>query len=395
MDKVGQEEPALSSTGRATLSLLKKGSIWLLTTVIITTICTKYFFGEAPLGPKTSLLTRAGLYASKFLFTGWGAAFSGILLGIILAMSFTQSLIKHDILQQKRRQRGIRDPEIMEQFDNVTATFAIPKMSATNWSYDGSGDPKSEMSEAANAIAAAIIARSGGIPMKVLFSSSLPAEGKSSIALAVARCLARMRNTTLLVDADLRAPSQSRMHRHPDSPGLSNIVIGKDSRECIRLDPAMTGLTYIASGDIPLSAPPILYEANKSDVWNRLLVGRDYLVIDGPPALGLADVAILAASVDLIIFVIEVDRIKLRDLHRTIKRVIPVGKPVIAVLNKAPNTWSYGYEYSYGPSEPVEVVFGPPILECPEPAKALVVSKQVPPVMTRLASWWPLGRNRP
>ncbi len=139
--------------------------------------------------------------------------------------------------------------------------------------------------------------------VKVLvMSSSRPREGKSTVAANLAIVTSELGKKVLLVDADMRKPSQHRIWRQDPSVGLSNVLTGQVSFEeaVIELD---ANLFLLTAGVIPPN-PVALIDSSQMGVliaeWSKSF---DVVIIDTPPLTVAADATILSKQSNGLVFV--------------------------------------------------------------------------------------------
>ena len=136
-------------------------------------------------------------------------------------------------------------------------------------------------------------------------TSALPGEGKSTIALGLATALAReVGSSVLLVEADMRRPSISKMLGAPPAPGLSEWLNGALDRIPVRtVQPG--GFQLLSAGEAPLESP----ESVGSPLMEALLVSArtvyDFVLLDGPPVLAVSDTILLQDLVDGLLVVVR------------------------------------------------------------------------------------------
>lgn len=143
----------------------------------------------------------------------------------------------------------------------------------------------------------------------IMVSSALPAEGKSTMALSLARAYALTGKRTLLIDCDLRKPS---VNKH------LNLEPNHDFIDYLRQDRSSATLTSLIMRD-PLSSLTVLLGGRRSDIATDELVmsdkmGRilasarkhfDYVILDTPPVEPVVDGLYLSRHADMIVFVIK------------------------------------------------------------------------------------------
>jgi polysaccharide biosynthesis transport protein len=191
--------------------------------------------------------------------------------------------------------------------------------------------------------------------VKVLvISSSRPREGKSTVAANLAIVTSELGRRVLLVDADMRKPSQHRIWRQNPNLGLSNVLTGQSSFDdaVIELDP---NLYLLAAGVIPPN-PVALIDSSQMGVliaeWSKTF---DLVIIDAPPLTIAADATILSKQSNGLVFVCR-PGVADRDSIESCKEILhQSGQNVLGmVLNDVkldPNKHYKDYYYSTSHSE--------------------------------------------
>lgn len=181
----------------------------------------------------------------------------------------------------------------------------------------------------------------------VVISSAVPAEGKSTIALNLARATAIMGQRVLLVDADLRLPQVHERLKIPNLRGLSNVMTGDCSlEEAMQRSPIDENLTVITAGMIPPDPIQLLSSQKMQQFNQQVTQDFDIVIYDMPPLLGFADSSLLAAQTDGMIVVVGLGTTSRTDLKQALDTldVSPVSLlGVVANGIKAHTTRSYGY----------------------------------------------------
>lgn len=268
-----------------------------------------------------------------------------ILLGLIAAGAF---VVLRDQLDDT-----IRVPE------DVEAKMQMPLLGVVPTSQDESPadellDPKSPMSEAYNSLRGTLMySTPDGLPRILQVTSSQPAEGKSTSSNAIALGLARMGKSVVLIDADLRRPSEHKLHKLPNDRGLSDLLTGGHELDDTIVHEVSPNLNIITSGPIPPSPTELLSGPRFAHLLEQLSSRYDCVVIDSPPVLGLADAPVMSALADGVIFVVEASRSRSGMLKTAVRRLRAMNPVILgAVLTKfdptaASNKYSeyYGYDY--------------------------------------------------
>ena len=191
-----------------------------------------------------------------------------------------------------------------------------------------------------------------GKSCKILITSSIPNEGKSTVAINLALALAQGDNKVLLIDADMRNPVLRKyLNVETDKKtGLSSLLNG-DSKigEClIRTE---HGVDVIADGPIP----PNPAELIRSDAMNSLLKGTegyyDYIVFDTPPVGVITDAAALSALCDGVLYVVRHRFAHKAQVRNAVKKLQMVDAKILGTVltqyEVPKGAGGYGYYHKY------------------------------------------------
>lgn len=226
----------------------------------------------------------------------------------------------------------------------------LPRMPADMSAREVLDDPKSSVSEAFAALRTSMsLLSTEGSLRTVMVTSSRETEGKSTVAYGIGRSYARLGLRVLVIDSDLRRPSQHRLFGVKREIGLTNALSRqKPWREVVQ-NTGINNVDFIASGPLPPSVPELISGGSFEALLQELQAAYDLVVIDAPPVLGLADVILLGHMVNHLVYVIESGRpLRGRGLA-AIRRLRAANIRIDgAVLNKFdPKNAGYGYEYGY------------------------------------------------
>lgn len=218
--------------------------------------------------------------------------------------------------------------------------------------------PKSDFAEAIRTVRTAVVLSGLDDPHRVvLVTSSVPGEGKTTIAINLAVALGQLERV-LLVDADMRRASVGlRLGLSAEAPGLSNLVAGTATiDECIHPLEG-TNLHCLPAGLMPPNPLELLSSQRFRQTLEELEQRYDRIVLDSAPAQAVSDALVLSRLCNAVIFVIRADATPRQLAQLAIKRLRRVDAPLIgAVLNqfnndKAPRYGHYRYgrdrRYSY------------------------------------------------
>lgn len=185
----------------------------------------------------------------------------------------------------------------------------------------------------------------------LMFTSTLPSEGKSSLAANTALALTQNGKRVLLVDADLRAPStKATLGITQESVGLSEYLSGEVSK--VHFLRYQDTSLYLFAGDEANTAPSdILRREVLEKMMEPLRDMFDYVVLDTPPCEMMADAITIGAYADRVIYVIREDYAPISRICDCVQSLSESGANVCGyVLNRASTTGTshYGYGYGYG-----------------------------------------------
>ncbi len=191
----------------------------------------------------------------------------------------------------------------------------------------------------------------------ILVTSALPGEGKSVTSAQLARSLARSGRSVILVDADMRRPTQSRLFNTTSETGLADLLMGHMMVEEVLAISDTPNLLIIHSGR-PLRNPTeLLSMPNLPEILNSLREQADVVIIDSPACAGVADALFLAPYADCIMHVIRTGKADTDTVEETIA-ALQAANPACMVffVNSAPrerNTAYTAYKYyqSYNTSQ--------------------------------------------
>ncbi len=176
-------------------------------------------------------------------------------------------------------------------------------------------------------------------PRVVAITSSRAGEGKSTCALNLATVMALSGKSVLLVDCDLRRPGVHGMLGKENEVGLSSVAAGMASLESAVQNTPVAGLRVLTSGPIPPNAPELLDSRGGREALRAASEMADFVVLDCPPALGLADAHLVAALADATLLVVECEVTTKRDLARVTRSLNGAGARLLGIVfNKTPVT---------------------------------------------------------
>jgi capsular exopolysaccharide synthesis family protein len=168
-------------------------------------------------------------------------------------------------------------------------------------------DQKFEFLESFRSIRSALyfMNQNGAQPKTLLVTSSVPQEGKSTVALYLAATMAVGGARVLLVDGDMR---KAKLHRHfglASSPGFAEILIGEIPPADAINGTSIQNLSFLAAGCASAEPGELVLRSDLNDFLSEVHSHFDYVIMDSPPVLAADDVATLAPSVDGVLYVVR------------------------------------------------------------------------------------------
>ena len=184
----------------------------------------------------------------------------------------------------------------------------------------------------------------------ILFTSSVPSEGKSTIAANTALALAKDGKKVLLIDGDLRGQSiKETLNIHKDSLGLSSFLSGvSDSYKFLRYPDSSL---YIFAGDDNVASPlPLLKNGKMERMFDTLRTMVDYIVVDTPPSNMMADAGVLSRYADKVVYVIRRDCATRAQIQDGIQSLAAADAKFAGFVfnHEHAGGSKYGYGYGYG-----------------------------------------------
>lgn len=184
-------------------------------------------------------------------------------------------------------------------------------------------------------------------PKSILFTSSHPGEGKTTIAVALARQQALAKSRVIIIDMDIWHPSVHDVFGFPRTPGLVEVLFGEASlKQTICVD-EQTGVHLLPAGS-KLPRDTIDTERMRQ-VIAKLAQYYDLVVVDAPPVAAVPEVQILPRYVDAMVFVVRWVKTRREVIDMALNQLKRAGAPIAGIVLSMVDAKKHA-QYHYGDS---------------------------------------------
>ncbi|QPW17793.1 MULTISPECIES: polysaccharide biosynthesis tyrosine autokinase [Staphylococcus] len=210
--------------------------------------------------------------------------------------------------------------------------------------------PKSVISEKFRGIRTNILFSTADNDVQtIVFTSEKPAAGKSTISANVAITYAQAGYKTLLIDGDMRKPTQHYIFNTDNMDGFSNLIINKTDYNKAIHKTDIVNLDLLTSGPIPPNPSELIGSEKSLEVFDYLRSEYDFIIIDTPPVNTVTDAQLFAEIAKYVVYVVDVQKNDRNAVKKGKKLIEKAGAKILGVvLNKAPEDKSSSYYYYYG-----------------------------------------------
>jgi capsular exopolysaccharide synthesis family protein len=290
----------------------------------------------------------------------------GLVSGLALGLGF--------VLLAEFGNRGLREPGEAGAYLNLPELGAIPKFEQLTefpqrllGSAGGTHSVErvaheqrlSGWSDSFRAAAASIMAsgRNGDHPRVLVVTSSVPMEGKTTVAGNLAVALAEISRRVLVIDADVRWPRLHKVFNLDNGWGLSDLLCDRDAADGVPLEDlakktSVPHLYLLPSGPGADNVFGMLYSERMRRLMGRFRREFDHVIVDAPPCLEIPDARILARHADGVVLVVRANHADKRSALAAAQRLLLDGIPVVGTIlndwDPAGGAKSYGYGSAYG-----------------------------------------------
>lgn len=167
---------------------------------------------------------------------------------------------------------------------------------------------------------------------RLLVTSSNPSEGKSTFAANLALTLAGLKERVLLIDADLRRPAVAEYFGTEGALGLTSVLIGESTLHEARQPRPGTTLDVLTSGDRVPNPAGLLTSDEMKALLEQSAREYDHVIVDGAPALSVADANLMAPFMDGVILLVDARRTRRQAVQRAVASLEGSGANLVGIV---------------------------------------------------------------
>lgn len=210
-------------------------------------------------------------------------------------------------------------------------------------------NPRSPVAEAYHSLRTNLEFSSPDKPLRSMVVTSAGSdEGKSTTLANLAVTMAQAGKKVILVDCDLRRPSQHQIFHAANNTGLTDLVRDETLLANPPLqDTPVSNLKLLTSGQLPPNPSELLGSRRMDEIVAALLTRADMVLFDAPPIIAVTDAALLSAKVDGVLLVVSAGKTKREHARKARELLEKVNARLIGtVLNNVRLDSSLQYYYS-------------------------------------------------
>ncbi|MFZ2726918.1 MAG: polysaccharide biosynthesis tyrosine autokinase [Methylococcaceae bacterium] len=283
-----------------------------------------------------------------------GASFPNtrLMLNIVIAVAVLIAIVLIIILELLHL--GLRTPEEIEETLGFPAIGLIPKTAKKINAIDYILEkPNSSLNEAISSLRISLMLSDPDNAVKtIVVTSSVPAEGKSMLALCLGRNAAIAGQKVVVIDADFRRPTiEKKLGLSNKAKGLTDLIMSQDTRLAdFMYKDKKTNLLIMPKGGADYINPADIFASHRMAVLLQTLKQQfDLIIFDTPPVMAVADARVLASLVDKTIFVVAWDKTPRKTIKAGLEQIIKARASISGVVLQQVDLQQYG-RYSYGES---------------------------------------------
>jgi capsular exopolysaccharide synthesis family protein len=169
-------------------------------------------------------------------------------------------------------------------------------------------------------------------PKVIMVTSAAPSEGKTTVVVNLALALAETERTVTVIEADLRRPKVTRYMGLVGGVGVSNILSGSAELDDVRQRYGEDELWVVAAGPAPPNPGELLASSQMFSLIDKLRGENDFVLVDAPPILPVADATGLAVMVDGVLLSVRYGNTRRDELEHAAATLAGVGARTLGVI---------------------------------------------------------------
>ncbi|MEA3541908.1 MAG: polysaccharide biosynthesis tyrosine autokinase [Pseudomonadota bacterium] len=193
-----------------------------------------------------------------------------------------------------------------------------------------------------------LLASTSGLPRSILVTSAQEGEGKSLTLNALARALAALDKTVLVIDGDMRRPVQHALFRVAPGRGISEVLTGQASAAEAVVATGVPGVSLLPCGAVPPNPTELLATPALDALLASVRDDYDTILIDAPSILGHGDTPLLCARAQANLMVVEWGRNHHGGLRTAVDRLRRAGGVIIGAILTKQQGRAFDYDYHRG-----------------------------------------------
>ncbi|MFQ5926207.1 MAG: GumC family protein [Terriglobia bacterium] len=302
-----------------------------------------------------------------------------VLLNLALALVLGLTLGTGAALLQEYLDNTLKTSEDVERFVRVPALALIPSVDSLNHRRGGiyglsgrgklltsgadkpvpprpedwyriDGDPRqfSAFGEAFRSLRTSVLLSTPERPRRsLLVTSAQPREGKTTISANLAISLAQLGQRVLLIEGDMRRPCIHKVFKIQNSAGLVSYLTGQQTWQALVAPTEVPGLDALVCGPVPPNPAELLSSERMRNLIRAAMAHYQFVIVDSPPLLNVADARILATLVEGLVLVVKAGSTPRDLVQRASMHVSDVGANILGIVLNSLDVRAEDYYYWY------------------------------------------------
>ncbi|WP_162305980.1 GumC family protein [Oleisolibacter albus] len=257
---------------------------------------------------------------------------------------------------------GFRAPEQVEQMLGLPVLSMVPFVRGREHaSLTALRDPAGQFADAISSVRTAALLNPGGRkPQIIAVTSSLPGEGKTSLALSLGRLTAAAGKRVILVECDLRRPGLRRYLGVGKQAGVAEVVRGDHPLETAIQEDGVSGMHYLTAGSRVQHAVELISTPQMQALVQDLASRYDMVLLDTPPIGVVLDPVVVAGMADCTVLAVRWGKTPRHLVQAAVGRLAGARTRIAGVVMTQVNTRRVGrYSRVHQPEKYAAVYFSP------------------------------------